>query len=68
MVGMVTNDLMTRSVSLKSGSHLPIFFIFFNDSPLKLMKNVFYIILKSVFVLKIFKFLSLLSGHVEKTA
>ena len=30
------------------------------------MKNVFYFILKALFVLKIFKFLSRLSGHVEK--
>ena len=31
------------------------------------MKNAFYFILKGVFVLKIFKFLSRLFGHVEKT-
>ena len=40
----------------------------FNDSPSKLMKNAFYFILKALFVLKIFKFLSWLFGHVEKTA
>ena len=33
-----------------------IFFISFNDSPLKMMKNGFYFILKALFVLKIFKF------------
>ena len=38
------------------------------ESPLKMMKNVFYLILKALFVLKIFKFLSWLFGHVEKTA
>ena len=32
--------------------------IFFIESPLKMMKNAFYFILKALFVLKIFKFLS----------
>ena len=31
------------------------------------MKNTFYFMLKALFVLKIFKFLSQLFGHVEKT-
>ena len=31
-------------------------------------KNAFYLILKALFVLKIFKFLSLLFGYVEKMA
>ena len=44
------------------------FFICFNDSPSKMMKNIFYFILKALFVLKIFKFLSWLFGHIEKTA
>ena len=38
----------------------------FIESPLKIMKNVFYLILKVDFVFKIFKFLSWLFGHVEK--
>ena len=38
------------------------------ESPLKMMKSAFYLILKAVFVLKIFKFLSRLFGHVRKTA
>ena len=38
------------------------------ESPLKMMKNAFYFTLKALFVLKIFKFLSWLLGHVEKTA
>ena len=50
---------------LKSGSHLQILFICFNVSPSKMMKNAFYFILKALFVLKIFKFLSWLFGHVE---
>ena len=32
------------------------FFICFNDSPSKMMKNAFHFILKALFVLKIFKF------------
>ena len=43
-------------------------FICFIESPLNIMKNAFYFILKAFFVLKIFKFLSRLFGHVEKTA
>ena len=35
-----------------------VFFICFNDSPSKMMKNAFYFIVKSLFILKIFKFLS----------
>ena len=42
--------------------------IFFYDIPSKMMKNAFYFILKAIFVLKIFKFLSWLFGHVKKTA
>ena len=38
------------------------------ESPLKMMKNAFYFILKALFVLRIFKFLSWLFGHVGKTA
>ena len=41
--------------------------ICFNDSPSKMMKNAFYLILKALFVLKILKFLSWFLGHVEKT-
>ena len=44
------------------------FIICFNDSPSKMMKNAFYFILKALFVLKIFKFLSWVFAHVEKTA
>ena len=38
------------------------------ESPLKMMKNVFCFILKALFILEIFKFLSRLFGHVGKTA
>ena len=34
----------------------------------KMMKNTFYFILKALFVLKIFKFLSWFFGYVERTA
>ena len=43
------------------------FFICFNESPLKIMRNYFYFILKALLVLKIFKFLSLHFGHVEES-
>ena len=40
--------------------HIPQTFLFicFNENPLKIMKNAFYFILKALFVLKIFEFLS----------
>ena len=41
--------------------------ICFVKSSLKMMKNAFYFILRALFVLKKFKFLSWLFGHVEKT-
>ena len=54
---------------LKSDSYLPkIYVICLIESPLKVIKNAFYFILKALFVLKIFKFLSWLFGHVEKSA
>ena len=37
------------------------------ESPLQMMKNAFYFILKALFVLKVFKFLSWFFGHVGKT-
>ena len=36
------------------------------ESPLKMMKNAFYFTSKALFILKIFKFLSWLFGHVAK--
>ena len=38
------------------------------ESPLKLLKNNFYFVLKGFFVLKIFKFLSGHFGHVRKNS
>ena len=54
--------IQTRSqqvaFNLKLDSHLSKKFIFicFNESPLKMMKNAFYFILKALLVLRIFKF------------
>ena len=45
-----------------------IFVICLIESPSKMMKNAFYFILKALFFLKIFTFLSQLFGHVGKTA
>ena len=42
--------------------------ICFIESPLKMIKNAFYLILKALFILNIFKFLSWLFAYVEKTA
>ena len=58
------------STSFKAGlsPSKKIFIICCNDSPSKMMKNAFYLILKALFVVKIFKFLSWLFYHVEKTA
>ena len=63
-------DLIDSSILLKVGlSPSPKnVVICFNDSTSKMMKNALNFILKALFVLKIFKFLSLLFGHVEKTA
>ena len=55
-------------IFLKSGSDLSkICVIWLIESPLKMMKNA-YFILKVVSVLKIFKFLAQLFGHAGKTA
>ena len=42
------------------------YFYFFNECPLKMMKNTFYFISKVLFVVKVFKFLPWLFGNVEK--
>ena len=41
-------------------------YIYFNERRLKMIKNTFYFMLKALFVLEIFTFLSLLIGYVEK--
>ena len=42
-------------------------FICFNENPLKMIKNAFQFILRALFVLKIFKFLSWHFGQVDET-
>ena len=53
-------NLVLKIENLKSDSHLPkkVCVICFIESPLKMMKNVFYFILKALLVRKIFNFLS----------
>ena len=58
----ITNIKVRLSPSKKN------FIICFNDSSSKMTKNPFHFFWKAIFVLKIFKFLSFLFGHVEKTA
>ena len=64
-----TQNKCLRQIHLKSGSHIPkkIYIICFIESPLKMMKNSFYLILKAIFLLKIFKFLSWFLGQLGKT-
>ena len=42
------------------------YFISFNENPLKMIKKSSYFNIKALFVLKIFKFLSWLFGHMKK--
>ena len=55
---------------LKSDLHIPKknCVTCFHEGPLKMMKNAFYFMIKALFVLKVFKFLSWYFGHVGKTA
>ena len=60
--------LMTTCDMLKSDSRIPknLGFFQFNESLLKMMKNTFYFMLKTLFFLEIFTFLSWLFGYVEE--
>ena len=55
------------SIGIKVGLSAPKKIMLFPsmESSLQMMKNAFYFIVKALFVLKIFKFLSWLFGHVE---
>ena len=66
---MLVNQLVESWIlNLKWNSHLPKnYVICFIESRLKMMKKILYLNLKALFVLKIFKFLSQLFGHVGKT-
>ena len=55
----------TGYLILKLNSHLAKKIIWFNESTLKMIENVLYLILKAVFIFKIFKFLSWLFSYVE---
>ena len=48
------------TTTLKLDPHLPkkFYFVYFNENPFKNINNAFYFILKALFVLQIFKFLS----------
>ena len=61
------NRKRKRKVKVGFSPSKKVYFICFIESPLKMMKNAFYFILKALFVLKIFKFLSWLFVHVGKT-
>ena len=51
------NNLPDLVIKVGLSPSKKVFFICFNDSPSKMMKNAFYFILKALFLLKIFKFL-----------
>ena len=61
-LGLFTKEQSAISTenSLNLDTHLPkiFYFICFIESPLKMIKNAFYFILKAFLVLRIFKFLS----------
>ena len=55
-----------KNGALKSGFYLSKMLFCFNESPLKVMENAFYFMLKGLFVFEIFRFLSWLLGYVKK--
>ena len=67
---LVATDDKSNMFALRVGLSLPkkIYVICFIESPLKMIENAFYFILKALFTPKIFNFFSWLFGHVEKTA
>ena len=58
MISKIINNYRTLTLQ-------KICFICFNENPLKITKNAFYFILKSLLVLKIFKFLCCFFCHVK---
>ena len=64
------DDFTIKRGNLKVGSWTSkkICFVCFNESPLKTMKNAFHLVIRALYILKIFKFLSWLIGHAEKRA
>ena len=65
---MCVKPVESRQSRLKSDYLSKKIVIFIIESVLKMMKNSFYLILKDLFVYKIFELLSWLFGHVGKTA
>ena len=61
-----SNILSDLNIKVGLSPSKTIFFICFNDGTSKMMKNVFYFILKALFILKIFKLLSCVFRQVEK--
>ena len=59
-------DALLDSLSGFKGALLGLRQFLATESPLKMMKNAFYFLSKALFVLKVFKFLSWLFGHVAK--
>ena len=57
---------MTHHFLLIKGALSGLRQFFASNSPLKMMKTAFYFTLQALSILKIFKFLSWLFGHVEK--
>ena len=68
IINWLKKFLKVYIISLKWDSDLPKknLYIYFNERRLKMIKNTFYFMLKAIFVLEIFTFLSLLIGYVEK--
>ena len=63
-------DSMSKTITMRSLRVSPskkMCVICLIENPLKIMKNTFYFTLEALFVLKIFKFLSWLFGHIGKT-
>ena len=69
MVHTDTPNNQNMSIGITVGLSAPKKIMLFTsmESSLQMMKNAFYFIVKALFVLKIFKFLSWLFGHVENT-
>ena len=53
-------------ILIRTHTFQKIVFVDFNESPLKMMKNAFYFMLKALLFLQIFTFLYWLFGYVEK--
>ena len=63
---LVTTCIAFDGICMVKGALSGLIQFLATESPLKMMKNAFDFTVKALFVLKIFKFLSWLLGHVEK--